>query len=473
MKRAALCLVAALVAPALPVSAIRAAEPKSLPADLPPFGADRPLPTPALTSSKLPNGLTVWLVTRPGFPKITAVLAVRGGTAADPKGREGISELLAETLKEGTKTRTARRIAEELQSAGGDIRGSDTDDAIYLTVDGLSSGAAKLLDVLSDVARNASFPAAEVELAKNNAIQGLLARESTPEFLGYKAFARAIYGDHPYHTVAPTKEVLAGATPAILQREFTRRFRPEGSLLVVVGDIDPAAVRKLITQSFGSWKGTGEAPGATPAPPAAAGRRFFYVNRPGSVQSLILVGRPTITVTDPDYYPLLVANTICAGSFTSRLTENIREDKGYTYSPRGTVQTMQQGGFLRVRADVRNDVTGATLNEIFYEMDRMATTNPTDEELSRAKRYQSGLYLLRNQIQGAVASTLAANWVDGLPPEALGDFVPRVNAVTADQVRTIGVSVYPSAAQTVVLVGDETAIKNELKPFGTPVPLQP
>ena len=197
------------------------------------------------------------------------------------------------------------------------------------------------------------------------------------------------------------------------------------------------------------------------------------MNRPGSVQSLILVGRPTITVTNPDYYPLLVANTICAGSFTSRLTENIREDKGYTYSPRGTVQALQEGGLLRVRADVRNDVTGATLNEIFYEMDRMATTNPTDEELSRAKRYQTGLYLLRNQIQGAVARTLAANWVDGLPPEALGDFVPRIKAVTADQVRAIGVSVYPSAAQTVVLVGDGTVIKKELQPFGTPVALEP
>ncbi|HXH28707.1 MAG TPA: pitrilysin family protein, partial [Candidatus Polarisedimenticolia bacterium] len=439
----------------------------------PPFGADRPLPTPALTASKLPNGLTVWLVARPGFPKITAVLAVRGGSAADPKDHEGISELLAATLKEGTVKRTARQIAEQLQSAGGSIDGSDSDDALYLTVDGLSSGAATVLDILSDVARNASFPPAEVELAKANAIQGLLARTSTPEFLGTKAFARAIYGDHPYHTVAPTKEVLEAATPALLKQEFARRFRPEGSLLVIVGDIDPAATGKLVTKAFGSWKGTGEAPGATAAPPPAAGRRFFYVNRPGSVQSLILVGRPTITVTNPDYYPLLVANTICAGSFTSRLTENIREDKGYTYSPRGTVQALQEGGLLRVRADVRNDVTGATLNEIFYEMDRMATTNPTDEELSRAKRYQTGLYLLRNQIQGAVARTLAANWVDGLPPEALGDFVPRIKAVTADQVRAIGVSVYPSAAQTVVLVGDGTVIKKELQPFGTPVALEP
>jgi predicted Zn-dependent peptidase len=468
MKRAILVLI--LTAPLLS-SALLAAEAKPLPKDLPPFGADRPLPTPALTISKLPNGLTVWLVKRPGFPKLSVVLAARGGTASDPAGQEGIAELLADTLKEGTTTRSSRQIAEEMQAVGGDISAAAANDAIYLSVDGLSSGAGKLIEIVADVARNALFPDAEVELAKTNAIQGLLARESTPEFLGQKAFLKAVYGDHPYHVIAPSKEVLAGATPARLKQEFARRFRPDGSLLVVVGDLEPAKVSPLIEKSFGAWKGTGEPVATTPPPPPAAGRHFYGVNRPGSVQSQVIVGRPAVTVTDPNYYPLLVANTICAGSFTSRLTENIREDKGYTYSPRASIDTMQQGGLLRLRADVRNDVTGATLMEIFYEMDRMATTNPSEEELSRAKRYQSGLYLLRNQIQGAVANTLAANWVKGLPPEALGEFVTKVNAVTAENIRKIGQTVYPSATQTVVVVGDEATIKAEMAPFGTPTPL--
>jgi zinc protease len=468
MKRAILALV--LTAPFLS-SALLAAEAKPLPKDLPPFGEDRPLPTPSLTASKLPNGLTVWLVKRPGFPKITVVLAVRGGTASDPEGQEGIADLLADTLKEGTATRSSRQIAEEMQEVGGDISATASDDAIYLTVDGLSSGAAKLIGIAADVARNASFPDAEVALAKTNAIQTLLARESTPEFLGQKAFFKAVYGDHPYHIVAPSKEVLDAATPARLKQEFARRFRPEGSLLVVVGDLEPARISALVEKSFGSWKGTGEGITPTPPPPQITGRHIYGVNRPGSVQSQVIVGRPALTVTDPDYYPLLVANTICAGSFTSRLTENIREDKGYTYSPRANLDTMQKGGLLRLRADVRNDVTGATLMEIFYEMDRMATTNPSDEEISRAKRYQSGLYLLRNQIQAAVANTLAANWVKGLPSEALGEFVTKVNAVTAESIRKIGEKVYPSATQTVVIVGDEATIKSEVAPFGTPTPL--
>jgi predicted Zn-dependent peptidase len=469
MKRAILYALAGLLAPAL----LLAAEKKPLPKDLPSFGEDRPLPKPALAVSKLPNGLTVWTWPRPGVPRFVAVLAVRGGTAADPKGMEGMTELLADTLKEGTATRTSRRIAEELQSVGGEISSSAADDAIYLRVDALASGAATALDVMADVARAASFPGAEVELARGNAVQGLLARASTPEFLAQKAFARAVFGDHPYHIVAPSKETLEATTPEVLRREFARRFRPESALLVVVGDVDGAVVSGAVTRSFGAWKGTGEGPAATPRAPAPGARRLLVVPRPGSVQSTIMVGRPTPTVSDPDYFPLLVGNTICAGSFTSRLVENIREDKGYTYSPRGSVQAMQKGGLLAVSADVRNDVTGGALLEIFYELDRMGSTLATDEEMSRAKRYQSGLYLLRNQIQGAVARTLASNWVNGLSPEALGEFVTKVNAVTADQVRAVGRSVFPSATQTVVVVGDEAKIREELAVFGAVVSAQP
>lgn len=468
MKKAILFVLAALVAPALAAS-----DKKPLPKDLPPFGADKPLPVPSIAQSRLPNGLTVWVVKRPGFPRVAAVLAVRGGSAADPKGAEGISELLADTVKEGTTLRTSRQIAEELQAVGGEIGASAGADAIFVTATGLGSGAPKLLEVLADVALGASFPAAEVELAKGNALQGLLAREATPEFLAQKALGKAVYGDHPYHVTAPSKEALSAATPAALKTEHARRFRPESALLVVVGDLDAAAVSSAVTRFFGPWKAAGEAPAATPPSPAASARRLLIVNRPGSVQSQILMGRPAATATDPDYFPLLVANTICAGSFGSRLTENIREDKGYTYSPRGGIAARQKGGLLTVQADVRTEVTAAALLEMFYELDRMGATPPSEEEMSRAKRYQGGLYLLRNQIQGSVARTLATNWVNGLPPEALGEFVTRVNAVTPEQVRAAGRSFFPSATQTVVVVGDEPKVKGELAQFGTATTVQP
>jgi zinc protease len=303
---------------------------------------------------------------------------------------------------------------------GAEIGANTSGDAIYVTATGLGSGAPKMLEIVADIVRNPTFPAAEVELAKGNALEALKAQEATPGYLAQKALAQAVYGEHPYHVIGATKETLTAATVDQLKKELARRFRPESALLVVVGDVDAAAVTAAVNRFFGTWKGGGEAPAATPTSPGAVPRRLFVVNRPNSVQSQILMGRPVVTVTDPAYYPLLVANTICAGSFGSRLTENIREDKGYTYSPGGGVQARAQGGLLTVRADVRSDVTGASLLEMFYELDRMGATAATPEELSRAKRYQAGLYLLRNQIQGAVAQTLASNWVNGLPPEAFG-----------------------------------------------------
>jgi zinc protease len=452
---------------------VGASEKKPLPKDLPPFGEDKPLPVPQIAQSKLPNGLTVWVVKRSGYPRVSIKLAVRGGSAADPKEAPGISDLLADTMKEGTATRTSRKIAEELQTVGADIGATAAADAIYLTATGLGSGAPKMLEIVADIARNPTFPAAEVELAKGNALEALKAQEATPGYLAQKTLAEEVYGDHPYRVIGATRETLQGASVDQLKKEHTRRFRPEGALLVVVGDVDAAAVNAAVTRFFGAWKGTGEAPAPTPASPGASPRRLFVVNRPGSVQSQILMGRPVVTSTDPAYYPLLVANTICAGSFGSRLTENIREDKGYTYSPGGGVQARQKGGLLTVRADVRTEVTAASLLEMFYELDRMGATDPTAEELSRAKRYQAGLYLLRNQIQNSVAQTLATNWVNGLPPEALGEFVTKVNTVTADQVREAGRTFYPSALQTVVVVGDEPKVKAELAQFGSATTVKP
>ncbi|HEX7578884.1 MAG TPA: insulinase family protein, partial [Thermoanaerobaculia bacterium] len=195
-----------------------AVEQKPLPKEIPPFGPDRPLPAPRILKSKTPEGLTVWLVPREGFPKVSAVLAVRGGTAADPKGLEGTGQLLADLLKEGTARRSSQQIAEELQAIGGSIAASTSDDAITVSIDGLASGTARVLEILADVARNASFPAAEVELAKANTLQQLQVKESTPEFLSEKALAAAVFGDHPYRIVAPTPEAVKKVDRDLLKR---------------------------------------------------------------------------------------------------------------------------------------------------------------------------------------------------------------------------------------------------------------
>lgn len=461
-KTLALLAAASLLAPAA-----FAAEPPPLPKELPAYGADRPLPVPAISKSTLPNGLPVWLVKRPSFPKVSAVLAVRGGTAADPAGMEGVSDLLAATLKEGTAKKSSRQIAEELQVIGGDLDASAGADSFVLHATSLAIGTDRLLDLLAGVALAPAFPAGEVELAKENALQELEAAEATPDYLAGKAFSKAVYGVHPYHVFSASRETIGKTTPGILRAEHARRFRPDQALLVVAGDLDETRAKAAIARAFGAWKAVGDPLPPTPASPPARTREILLVDRPGSVQSTIVVGRPGAGVSDADWYDTAVANTIYAGAFGSRLTQNIREAKGYTYSPSGDFATRRAGSLLRMQADVRNEVTAATLLEVFYELDRMAATKPAPDELAGAKRYQAGLYLLRNQIQGAVAGTLARNWVNGLPPEALAEFVPKVNAVTAEGVQAAGRKHFLSSTQTVVVVGDAKEVRPQLELFGT------
>jgi len=468
LRAALVLLAAALVAPGAP-----AKEPPQNPKDLPAFGADRPLPLPAIGRSTLPNGLTVWVVPRPGFPKVSAVLAVRGGLAADPAALPGLSSLLATTLKEGTARRTSRRIAEELQEIGGDLSVSASADAVYLRASALSTGTPRLLDLLGDVALAPSFPPAEVELAKENAVQELEAEESTPDYLAGKAFAEAVYGGHPYRVVSASRETIGKTTPELLRKEHARRFRPDQALLVLSGDLDEAAAKAAAAKVFGGWRAAGEPVPPTPPVPPARPRELLLLDRPGSVQSTVVAGRPGPAVTDPDWYDVLVANTIYADAFGSRLVTNLREEKGYTYSPSGDLVTRRAGSLLEVQADVRNEVTAATLLEVFYELDRMAATTPTPEELAGAKRYQAGMFLLRNQLQGAFANALARNWVNGLPPEALGEFVPKVNAVTAEQVKAAGRKHFLSGTQTVVVVGDAKEARPQLELFGVVKELKP
>jgi predicted Zn-dependent peptidase len=221
-----------------------------------------------------------------------------------------------------------------------------------------------------------------------------------------------------------------------------------------------------VRKAFGGWKATGAALPPTPPAPATSPRQLIKIDRPGSVQTTLRIGRAGVSATSDDAIPLSVANLILGGGFHSRITSNIREDKGYTYSPGLRVTRQQVGGVITFAGDVRSEVTGASINEVLYEFDRMGTTAVTADELSGAKRYAAGTYQFANQIQGAVVGTLASNWLVGLPPEYLGSYVGKVNQVTAEQVREMSRKYYAAKDQTIVAVGDLSKIDADLAQFG-------
>jgi predicted Zn-dependent peptidase len=321
--------------------------------------------------------------------------------------------------------------------------------------------------LVADTALHPSFPAKEVALAQANAMQELKVQESSPAWQAQRAFDHAAFGSHPYARDALNEASVRASTPEALRALHDARFQPDRSLLVIVGRIDAGQAFKLAGEQFGAWKSDGKALAATaPAPGDAAVKRLI-VPREGAVQSNIRYGRPAIPASNPDFIPLTVADTILGGGFTSRITQDIREDKGYSYSPFSRFNAQRAGGSAFARVDVRNEVTGATLAELAKLYDGMATQPPSAEELTGAKRLVGGIYLLRNQIQGALTATLAGYWVDGLPPDFLGRYVAEANKVTADQVQAMGRKYFASKDQSIVVVGDPKAIDAQLKPFGT------
>lgn len=447
--------------------AVAADKQQPLPKDLPPYGAMKPLAAPHVTTVKLDNGLTVWLVPEAGFPKVAVTLAVRGGYTADPKDRPGFADLIAATVTQGTRNRPAKQIAEDLAAAGGDLAGSAAPDSIRIETSVLSSKVDTALQILADLAQQATFADQEVATAKNNLSSELRANEADAGFLARRALYRALFGKHPYAIIGPTQESIAKTTAADLRTEYARRFRPDRTLLVAVGDFTEDSLVAKMRGSFSGWRSTADAALIeTAKPEPAVSNAIIYVPRASSVQTALYLGVLTPTRSSPDYAAVRIGNAIYGGMFGSRLVNNIREDKGYTYSPGARITLNRETGVLVTRADVRNSVTGASFNEITYELNRMATTAPDNDEIERAKRYLLGSLALQLQERASVARQLANLWIDSLPPEELGLQSQKIEKVTPQDVLAVGRAYFPAWHMTVVAVGEEQVIKDELAPFG-------
>ena len=243
-----------------------------------------------------------------------------------------------------------------------------------------------MLDLLADVVRRPTFPEAEVQLLTANAAQRVQAQLASASFVSNRQFRSVLFGAHPYARIGVTPDSVKAIDRASIAAYHQAHYLPNNAFLVVTGDVAAEAVTAAVEKAFGDWaRGTVVEP-AFPAPPALKGRKLVFVHRPGSVQSSISVGNVTLKRDDPRWFMLQLANQIYGGAFDSRLVRNIREEKGYTYSPQSQFAAFGDTGVYRAVADVRNDVTGATLKEIYAEMDGLRATPPPVGPSSTAPR---------------------------------------------------------------------------------------
>ena len=450
---------------AIPVFSQAPAAPKQTP---PAGGPPKAFTLPAHESYALPNGMQVTLVPYGNLPKVTVSLVLRAGQANQPAEKIGVASLTGELLKEGTATRSAKQVAEEAAQMGGAMEIGMGEDESSIATDVLSEYGPEAARLVADVARHALLPESELPRLKNDALRHLAIARTQPQLIAYERFRKILYPDHPYGRVLPEAQTLEKLTIADAKQFYAENFGAARAHLYVAGRFDAAAMKKAIAESFGDWARGQASSVAVPKPEPE--RMLDVTDRPGAAQSTLFVGLPVPPAASPDNIPLVVTNALLGGSFGSRITSNIREQKGYTYSPRSELSRRYRDAYWVETADVTTGVTGPALKEIFGEIERLQKEAPPADELTGIQRYLSGIFVIQNSSRGALISQLRYVNLQGLGEEYLRTYVQKVNAVTPAEVQRITAQYIKPEQMTIVVVGDKAKISEQLAPFAPPAP---
>ncbi len=432
----------------------------------PPQGsAPKPFTVPAHETYTLPNGMKVTLVPYGNIPKVTVSAVINAGNLNEPAELPGLADLMGNLMKEGTKTRTSQKVAEESADMGGSLNVSVGADESDVSVDVLSEFAPKAVALVADVARNPLFPESEMARIKNDMLRQLTIQKSSPQNIALARFRKLIYGNHPYGTVFATEESIQKATMADVKKYYDTNIGAQRTHLYVAGKFNTAAVKKAITANFGTWS---KGPAATPdVPQVKPNHTLDLTDRPGAPQSTLYVGLPVANATSEDNIPLLVTNSLLGGSFGSRITSNIREQKGYTYSPSSQISRRYHDAYWVEVADVTTKFTGPSLKEIFGEVERLQKEPPSDAELKGIQSFLSGIFVLQNSSRGALIGQLRYVDLQGLGDSYLSTYVQKVNAVTPKDVQAMTAKYIKPEEMTIVVVGDKAQISEQLAPYMT------
>src|SRR6267154_1452742 len=443
-----------------------ATSPAQTPNMVPALSAERPVNWPERVKSKLANGLEIVVVESHSIPRFHGQLFFRSGEAAVSDRAPGLAEMTATMVRTGTAKRASRQIEEGLRRLGADLSSSAGQDTGAISFGGLSEFAEPLLSLVNELAREASFPEAEFERERRQKLEEVKLERTQPGFLAGERLRKVLFGEHPYAKISPSEAQVAAYEREDLQTVYREAYTPENGMLLLVGDFEPKAILATVDKIFWPW--SGKKP-ETPAAPALAnprGRRVYLVHVPGAVQTQILAGCHAITRKHPDWVKLGLTNSLYGGAFNSRLVMNIREDKGYTYSPRSGVSALRRHGYFSVSAAVRNDVVAASLTEIFYEMDKLRSLAVLRPELADAQNYLTGVFSMGLATQDGLLSQLSTVALNELPDDYLETYRQRVRALTPQELLATARKYLDSANMQIVVVGDRTQIEQQASLFG-------
>jgi zinc protease len=453
-------LAAAVVASTLPWGAAAGAAPPPAATSAGAFS----VPAPARTTLK--NGLTVLVLERRAIPLVQFRLLVRSGTTVDPAGKEGSASLLARLLKRGTRSRPARQFSEEVEFVGGSLESSAGAEAIVVTGEFAGRDVEVGLNLLADMVQSPALRQEEFDKEKRLVLADILSRLDDPEQVAQEAFASWLFGTHPYgRPVQGTRRSVEAVTLTDVTAFYEARFAPNNSVLAIVGDIDRTQATQRVEKYFGAWKRRTAPETRLPDPAPVRGRKVLLVDKPDATQSQIRFGNVGIRRSDPDYFPLAVANTILGGGFTSLLVEEVRVKKGLTYSIRSRVEALRSPGTVSVATFSRNETVLETIRVSLDQIRRVREGALPADALDKARNYLAGLYPLRIESPDDLAAEILNVEFYGLGADYVNQYQKRVRGVGIEAVKRTAARFLPLDDLAVVVVGP-AALKKDLETIG-------
>lgn len=423
---------------------------------------------PKVTERVLPNGLTVLVSEYHSLPIMRFHLLVPGGGAYDPAGKEGVAELTAALLDQGTTRRSAEELAREVEFLGGALGGDAGTDFSTVTGEFLSKDLDAGLDLFSDVVLHPAFPPDELRRAQGLALAGIVASRESPGAIAEVCYARYVYGTHPYgHLSQGTEASLKRLQRADVQAFYARHYVPERAVLVVIGDAKTDELFAKIERAFGGWRRGSGTLGRPPEATRITGRHILLVDKPDATQTHIRIGTSAIARTDPAYVSANVMSTILGGGFGSRLIDELRVKRSLTYGASSGFAARQVPGDFRVGTFTKVETTGEALQVALDVLQKFATGGATAEELARSQSLMTGQFPKQLETPGAVAGKLAELHGFGLPRSDLEAYPKRVTATTLDDVRTLAGKYVPTTDAVIVIVGPADKIAPQVAKFGT------
>jgi predicted Zn-dependent peptidase len=434
----------------------------------PPPGPPVPFSLPEVSRDELANGLSIRLVPYGDVPKVSVRLVIQTGNIDEEPTQVWLADLMGDLMQQGTTTLTAQEVAAKAARMGGALDVGAGMNQLTIGGDVLSEFGAEMVALIGAVARYPAFPASELPRLKKDMLRRLSIARSEPRQLAIEKFQEVLYPGHPYGRLFPSADAVNGYSREDISRFYSHNVGADRAALYVVGRFTENEVRGAIRQAFETWK-RGSPPTVALVKPHTE-RAIHIVDRPGAVQSTIYMGNPVIAPTDPDYVPLLVTNALLGGYFSSRVTSNLREEKGYAYSPFSTINSRLGTSYFAEMADVSTAVTGPSLKEIVFEIDRLQSMPPSAAELKAVQNYLSGTFVLQNSLRAGIIAQLAFLDLHGLGEDYLRRFVQRVNALTPADIQKMARQHLRDHNMTIVVVGDRAAIAKQVEPYGPTMP---